>query len=116
MAILAEWATNDIGFIDYSPCPLAVLDMEAENFIDSSSVGNHVLDIVQRYEQQGVPSEEEFFEIQKRLKIEHMGEEKIRDHSHSEVGPARSIDIWEPTLFEEDESPKVCFDHFALSN
>ncbi|MCO5593821.1 hypothetical protein L7F22_047839 [Adiantum nelumboides] len=104
LAILAEWASNDKGFISYSPCLLAVLDTEAENFINSSKAGKHVLDIVLRYEPQVEPSEEEFKEIKKRLKIDYMGQEKIRDPP--KVKPTSAIDIWEPTLFEEDETPR----------
>ncbi|MCO5558170.1 hypothetical protein L7F22_011748 [Adiantum nelumboides] len=41
LAILAEWTSNDKGFIDYSPCLLAILKIEAENFFDNSSARKH---------------------------------------------------------------------------
>lgn len=81
------------------------MDTHADKFIESSSVGKHVFDIVTRYEQQGLPTQEEFHEIQKRLNIEHMGVDEMKDPL--EVRPTRSINIWDHTLFEEDESLKV---------
>lgn len=112
LAILAEWSENDKDFIDFQPCPFALLDTQVENFIDSASAGKHVLDIVTRYDKQGLPTEEEFQQIQKRLKIDHMGKDEIREPFDAK--PTGSINIWDPILLEEDESPKVHLYFFFL--
>ncbi len=104
-AILAEWGENDKDFVAKEPCPLAILDTETENFVGKEIVGAQIKDIVMGYEKQGLPTEDEFLRIQKRLKIEHMGREEPRDAE--ETNPPHSINLWREALLADDENPKV---------
>ena len=104
-AILADWGKNDKDFVASEPCPLAILDTESEEFIGKEIVGCQIKDMIVSYEEQGLPTEEEFEQIQKRLKIEHMGREEPRDST--ETKPLNSINLWREALLEDDENPKV---------
>ena len=55
------------GFIDRkTPCPFELLDTQVEEFIDTSKVGEFMHNLVKSYEDQRLPTKEDFTEIQKK--------------------------------------------------
>lgn len=107
LAMLARWGELNTGFIDYTPCQLALLDTDTENFIGKRDAGVLCTNLCLQYESHGLPSEEQISEIQLRLGIENMGIDDASYREPVETRPGYSIDLYKETILEEDENPQV---------
>ena len=105
--MLARWGEMGRDFIEYSPCPLAILDTDGDNFIEKRDARVLCTNLCLEYESHGLPSEEEMLEIQKRLGIQNMGIDDSGSREPVEAKPGQSIDLYKESVLEEDETPQV---------
>ena len=116
LALLALRGELDDGFVDRSPSPLAILDTRGDNFLEKQEAALVCTGMIEEYEKLGLPTEEEFRNIQERLGILDMGHEdqsyNIEDQSYHVDFPKMdgnkgSIDPYNESILDLDESPQV---------
>ena len=116
LACLARWGDLDNNFVDSSPCPIAVLDTKGADFKEKEDAALFCTQMIEKYEEQGLPTEEEFHATQEKLGITNMGKE---ERSSTSMEPKMdetksSIDIYREAIFEMDEEPQVRASTFVL--
>lgn len=109
LAVLAKWGQLDKDFVDSSPSALALLNTKGDDFLDKEQASFLCASAFEEYEEQGLPTEEEFRLIQERLGIADMGLEGT--NTLNELDPKDeakgSIDLYSNVLYELDEEPQV---------
>ena len=105
--MLARWGEMGRDFVEYNPCPLAILDTDTKNFIDKRDAGMLCTNLCLEYESHSLPSEDEISEIQKRLGIQSMGVDDSVSREPVEGKPRQSIDLYKESILEEDETAQV---------
>ena len=80
-----------------------------EDFMEKQEAATFCTEMIEKYEEQGLPSEEELHAIQRKLGISNMGvEESCTISMTPKMDETKSsIDIYRDAIFEMDEEPQV---------
>jgi len=109
LAILARWGDLDKGFVDSIPSALDFLNTKGDDFIDKEQAALMCTSSFSEYENQVLPSEEDFRLIQERLGVSDMGIDASTNlNDPSQIDESKSsIDLYTDAFYELDEEPQV---------
>lgn len=109
LACLANWGKFDKEFVDSCPCPLSILDTNGDNFIEKERAAVLCIEMIEEFERCGLPSEEEFMQLQETMGISGMGLEGPSTHSDMpQINETKSsIDLYTEHALDVDETPQV---------
>ena len=110
LACLANWGEFDEGFVDNSPCPLAILDTKGgDEFIEKEKAAIMCTKMIEEYEKCGLPIEEEFKKIQESLGIsdmEYEGKNSKLELPQMDKNKS-SIDLYNHAVYDLNETPQI---------